>query len=125
MERKIEYNVFFWLVLLMFAAGYLNSSSMVLYSYSISHHTGNMTQVAINLYKDNLFQASSLIVIILFFFLGGVVSGFILYKHHMRFSKGFGTVLIADGALLFITNYLTRDIFIRCMTIAFYTAPSY
>ncbi len=119
MKIKLEHKIFFWLVLLMFTSGYLNSSSIILYSYSISHHTGNLTQIAISFYKDIPLQTVSLIGVVAAFFLGGVLSGFLFYEYDAGFSKKFGTLLIIDGILLFIIHYFIEDIFIRYTTISF------
>ncbi|NMA13150.1 MAG: DUF1275 domain-containing protein [Chloroflexi bacterium] len=119
MKVKYKYKVFLWLVSLMFVSGYLNSSSIVLYSYSISHHTGNMAQIAINFYINAPQEALRLLGVIAAYFLGGIVSGFLFYEHHVGFSKRFGAILIVDGILLIIIHYFVEDTFIKYMTISF------
>ena len=104
MKVKFEHKVFFWLVILMFTSGYLNSSSLILYSYSISYHTGNLTQIAISFYKDIPLQTVSLIGVVAAFFLGGILSGFYFMNYDADFPK-FGTLLIIDGIYFYYSLF--------------------
>ena len=119
MKVKYNYKVFLWLFSLMFVSGYLNSTSIILYSYSISHHTGNLAQIAINLHMNAPLEALRLLAIIASYFLGGIVSGFLFYKHHVGYSKRFGIILIADGILLILVYFFIGNIFARYLTISF------
>ncbi len=103
----------------MFASGFLNASTLVLYARASSHHTGNLTQLAIQLSNGNTIEVMSLLGIILAFFLGGLVSGLLFFGYHMGYSRRFGTKLILDGLILFALHFITEDARARAMVIAF------
>ena len=116
---KFKNRIFLWVFLLMFASGFLNASTLVLYARASSHHTGNLTQLAIQLSNGNTIEVMSLLGIILAFFLGGLVSGLIFFGYHMGYSRRFGTKLILDGLILFALHFITQDARVRTMVIAF------
>lgn len=119
MKLKYEQKIFVWLFLLIFTSGYLNAASLVIYTRAVSHHTGNITNLAIYLLTNRPDTALSLLVIMAAFFLGGVLSGFIFHEQPASSSKKFGIKLILDAAVLLLIHLLMKDLFMRYIIISF------
>ena len=67
-----------WIALLTFSAGFTNAEMTVGRYFSVSHHSGNLSQFAIAISQGS--PALLLLSLIFFFLVGSIVAGLIFYK---------------------------------------------
>lgn len=95
MANKKRLGLHIWIALLTFSAGFTNAEMTVGRHFSVSHHTGNLSQFAISLSlgKPVLFLAA----LIFFFFLGSTLAGVLFYKKIIGQSRIYGFTSIVHG----------------------------
>ena len=67
-----------WIYMLCFFGGFINTVSIVKFSYTVSHFTGHVSKVAINIGQGNLSEVFKILSIIIAFALGSTISGFLV-----------------------------------------------
>lgn len=92
-------------------AGMINVLAILNVSHqAISHMTGNVSYLVVDLLQQNWFNVSFLVGVIFFFMLGAFYSGFIIRDANLRFGRRYGAVLSLEAIFLlmswlFITHY--------------------
>ncbi|MDO5733352.1 MAG: YoaK family protein [Eubacteriales bacterium] len=94
-----------WAYTLTALSGYVNVSAILRFSRGVSHHTGNSSQLAIDLISGHL--SSELPAIILLYVTGAIISGLLFSDREFRPRRRYG-LLLASMALI----YLTFDLFL-------------
>jgi uncharacterized membrane protein YoaK (UPF0700 family) len=88
-------------------AGAVNAISIFGYDgTTVSHLTGLVSKVAINITEGSFEGVWEVLRVILLFFLGAVVSGFITGERAFYLHKRYGFIIIAIGVLIFIPYFL-------------------
>lgn len=117
MHRKLKIVVLLWLTFLTLTAGYTNGLSVCYLGTPLTHHTGNITNLAIILATGKTYAIMKVACAIFFFFLGCVIAGMFFYNKHIGFSKMFAYVTIIYSLLYIFTNMLFRnEIYLLCST---------
>ena len=78
------------------------------HSHAISHLSGTVTSLGIELAEQHYALARHAALIIVFFFLGSVLSGVIIRQSTLKAGRRYGVALMFEAALLFIAAYLLR-----------------
>ena len=92
-------------------AGMINVLAILNVSHqAISHMTGNVSYLVVDLLQQNWFNVLFLVGVIFFFMLGAFYSGFIIRDANLRFGRRYGAVLSLEAIFLlmswlFITHY--------------------
>lgn len=89
----------FYILILTIMAGYINTYTLVNYSYTTSHLTGNLSNLAINISQGNGEKFLVLFSIILIFCLGSFFTGLI-------FERGKNNLFIYSYVLVFFSLLL-------------------
>lgn len=101
---KYSYAFVVWTYCLILLAGAVNVYGIKQLGSTVSHHTGNFSQIAIYSYEKQIpFQ---FIVVILSFFLGSVTSGIVLAHKTTEGKKAYDKILISGGIALCMMEVL-------------------
>lgn len=104
MDRKL---LLVWMCILTMLAGAVNAISIFGYDgTTVSHLTGLVSKVAINITEGSLEGVWEVLRVILLFFLGAIVSGFITGERAFYLHKRYGFIIIAIGVLILIPYFL-------------------
>lgn len=104
-SKQLNIKILSWLTFLMFTSGYTNCISIFYLGIPLSHHTGNLTNIAIDISAGSK-DVFLVIGAISSFFISGVISGATFYKKHVGFSRIFGVMAIVQSIIYIILNYL-------------------
>ncbi len=104
MDRKL---LLIWMCILTCLAGAVNAISIFGYDgTTVSHLTGLVSKVAINITEGGFEGVWDVLRVILLFFVGAIVSGFITGERAFYLHKRYGFIIIAIGVLIFIPYFL-------------------
>lgn len=105
MNRRI---LLLWMCLLTTLAGAINAISIFGYDgTTVSHLTGLVSKVAVNITNGSFEGVWSVLRIILLFFIGAIASGFITGERAFYLHKRYGFIIITIGVLLIIPYFLS------------------
>lgn len=91
-------------------AGCINSVGFLgVYHQAITHLTGTVSILSIELASANYLLAGRASAVVLFFFLGAFLSGFIIRQNTVGIGRRYGVVLAIEAALLFGAVYFLRN----------------
>ena len=100
MDKKV---LLLWMCILTCLAGAVNAISIFGYdSTTVSHLTGLVSKVAINLSKGDFSGTWDVLRVILAFFLGAIVSGFVTGERAFYLHKRYGFVILSIGVLIIV-----------------------
>jgi uncharacterized membrane protein YoaK (UPF0700 family) len=97
---KIHKWVLAGAIFLSFSAGYINAIG-VSHLTPITHVTGSVSQVAINLESGQIGHALHFAALIFTFFVGCVVSGFMVQDSVLKLGRRYGVVFLLEAISLF------------------------
>lgn len=104
MSKKL---LLLWMCLLTCMAGAVNAISIFGYDgTTVSHLTGLVSKVAINITEGDLTGIWEVLRIIVLFFLGAVISGFVTGERAFYLYKSYGFIILSIGLLIFIPYFL-------------------
>ena len=104
MDKK---TLLLWMCILTALAGVINAISIFGYdSTTVSHVTGLVSKVSINLAQGNFTGFWEVLRVILAFFIGAILSGFITGERAFYLHKRYGFIIIAIGVLVIIPYFL-------------------
>ncbi|MEL3900490.1 MAG: YoaK family protein [Treponema phagedenis] len=95
-----------WIEGLTFLSGFLNTALIQIYAVSVSHHTGNMTRLALSLGSFDFHSARFLFLSVLCFFAGSFVAGFLFYDRVFHLQKTYGLFLIGFSVVFLSLFFL-------------------
>ncbi|MCC7431582.1 DUF1275 domain-containing protein [bacterium] len=106
MQRDKNYK---WIVLggtiLAINAGFINSVSFLgMYHQAVSHTTGNVTRLGIELANLNK-QVLVLFFMLLSFLFGSIVSGLIISGNSLKLGRRYGIALMVEAFFLFLSIF--------------------
>ncbi|NLA82734.1 MAG: DUF1275 domain-containing protein, partial [Clostridiaceae bacterium] len=93
-----------WVALLTFSAGFTNAVTTLGAGLAVSHHTGNLAQLALALLKGQVSLIASLAGLILFFFLGSVLAGIFFYQKPAGQTRVYGLFSIIQGGITILAS---------------------
>ena len=104
MDKKL---LLVWMCILTGLAGAVNAISIFGYDgTTVSHLTGLVSKVAINITKGSLDGVWEVLRIILLFFAGAVVSGIVTGERAFYLHKRYGFIIISVGLLLIVPYFI-------------------
>lgn len=96
--------------LLALNAGMINVLALLYVTrQTISHMTGNVSFLVLELLQKNWSNAIFLLAVIFFFMLGAFYSGFIIRDSNLRFGRRYGAVLSLEALFLLISWFFIGD----------------
>jgi len=95
--------------LLSFIAGFVNTISLGYFQVPISHMTGAVTRLSIDLATLNFSEFIQLSYIFFGFLLGAVVTGFLVGGDKIRLSIEYTQILLLESFVLFISFFLFKS----------------
>ncbi len=105
MDKK---TLLLWMCILTALAGVINAISIFGYNgTTVSHLTGLVSKVAINLSNGDFTGLWEVLRVILAFFAGAVLSGFITGERAFYLKKRYGFIIITIGILIIIPYFLS------------------
>ena len=87
----------------------MNAVSLLLFSVTNSHHTGNLTQSMILLLEGNFEKVTHLLLILLAFFLGSLVSGCLFPDQVFKLSRCYGYIQVVFSLAIAIGSLVIRN----------------
>ena len=104
MDKKI---LLIWMCILTCLAGAVNAISIFGYDgTTVSHLTGLVSKVAINLSNGDFSGFWEVLRVILLFFVGAILSGFITGERAFNLNKRYGFIILSIGVLIIIPYFL-------------------
>ncbi|MCR4898624.1 MAG: DUF1275 domain-containing protein [Acholeplasmatales bacterium] len=104
MDKKV---LLLWMCILTCLAGAINAIAIFGYDgTTVSHITGLVSKVAINLSNGDFSGLWDVLRIILAFFLGAIISGFVTGERAFYLHKRYGFIIIAIGVLIVVPYFL-------------------
>ena len=105
MDKK---TLLLWMCILTALAGVINAISIFGYNgTTVSHLTGLVSKVAINLSNGDFTGLWEVLRVILAFFAGAVLSGFITGERAFYLKKRYGFIIVTIGVLIIIPYFLS------------------
>ena len=96
-----------WMCILTCLAGAVNAISIFGYNgTTVSHLTGLVSKVAINITNGSLDGVWEVLRVILLFFLGAIISGFVTGERAFYLHKRYGFIILSVGILSIIPYFL-------------------
>ncbi len=99
MDKKNQNPVLIWLTIMTFSAGYMNAVALLGLTFTVSHHTGNVSQFAIAIWSGKLELALVYLAAIAFFFVGATSAGCLFFHCEIGKSKRYGFLMVVLGLL--------------------------
>ncbi len=81
-------------------AGFTNSAALQLGSLAVSHLTGSITRVSVELAEGDTRTMVPFTVVLLAFFFGAVLSGAVVSQKELGFGRRYGALLVLEAGLL-------------------------
>lgn len=104
MDKKV---LLLWMCILTFLAGAINAIAIFGYDgTTVSHITGLVSKVAINLSEGEAHGLWEVLRIVLVFFIGAVISGIITGERAFYLHKRYGIIILSIGILIIIPYFL-------------------
>ena len=105
MDKKV---LLLWMCILTLLAGAINAIAIFGYDgTTVSHLTGLISKVAINLSKGSFEGFWEVFRIILLFFVGAIVSGFVSGERAFYLNKRYGFIILTIGLLMLLPFFLS------------------
>lgn len=98
-----------WIYMLCFLGGFINVVSVVKYSYTISHFTGNVSKTAIKIASGHFLDVVTMVLIMVFFMLGSTVSGILVEGREFNLKKRYGYSMFLLGIGLLLVYFLAGN----------------
>lgn len=99
-----KHKYLFWVFLIKFLSGSLNVYGIKVLGSTVSHHTGNITWIAIKILEEAF--PLKLILVVFSFFLGSCISGMIFCNRKNHPKKPYDISLIFGGLVLIALDFL-------------------
>lgn len=98
-----------WIYMLCFLGGFINTVSIVKYSYTVSHFTGHISKTAINIGEGNFSEVFKILSIIIAFILGSTISGYLVDGREFNLRRRYGYSMLILGMGLLILYFSVKD----------------
>jgi len=107
--EKMNKNILIWSTVLCFLSGALNTLGLVEFNGGVTHITGSLSKLSIEIVNENVININYLTRLILCFFLGSVISGVVIGKREFSLKKRYGMVIVGIGLTLGISYKILSD----------------
>lgn len=106
MERRKSQGVLVWLGLLTFSAGFSNAVTSLGAGMAVSHHTGNLTQLALAILAGDVSLVLLYLALLLAFFLGSILAGFFFFDRPVGRALEYGLFSFLQAAVILMAAWL-------------------
>lgn len=89
-----------WIYGLTVLGGFFNAGAILLHARPASHHTGNLSGLALALFDAEIPLVKELLAVMLAYIAGAAVSGFLFHNRKFKPSSRYGILLLLMGVLL-------------------------
>ena len=96
-----------WIAFLTFLSGFINVGASLIFSLPISHHTGNISHLALSIANKNITEVFMVASAILAFFAGAFISGLLFHQRKFGLKKRYG-ILLMGLAMIFLSLTLFK-----------------
>ncbi len=96
---KIKWAFVIWLCLLCATSGLINVSALCLYDAKVTHHTGNLSVLAMEFWERDSARAGFICALIFAFFAGSFVCGLLFRDRQFKVGRRYGVVLLILGTV--------------------------
>ena len=96
-----------WIAFLTFLSGFINVGAIRSFSLPVSHHTGNVSHLALSIAHKNIAEVCIITSAILAFFAGAFVSGLLFHQRKFGLKKRYG-ILLMGLAMIFLSLALLK-----------------
>lgn len=96
-----------WIAFLTFLSGFINVGAIRSFSLPVSHHTGNVSHLALSIAHKNIAEVCIITSAILAFFAGAFVSGLLFHQRKFGLKKRYG-ILLMGLAMIFLSLALFK-----------------
>ena len=96
-----------WIAFLTFLSGFINVGAIRIFSLPISHHTGNISHLALSIVHKNITEVFIIGSAILAFFAGAFISGLLFHQRKFGLKKRYG-ILLMGLAMIFLSLALFK-----------------
>lgn len=98
-----------WIFFLTFLSGALNVLGILALGDSISHFTGNLSKMAIQIQGGDISQALHLFSLLCSYFIGCVLSGLFIREREFSLRRRYGASLLAMSLCLLTSYFFMRE----------------
>lgn len=100
-----------WIAFLTFLSGFINVGAIRSFSLPVSHHTGNVSHLALSIANKNITEVFIIASAILAFFAGAFISGLLFHQRKFGLKKRYGILLMGlAGIFLSLALFKTPQI---------------
>ena len=96
-----------WIAFLTFLSGFINVGAIRSFSLPVSHHTGNVSHLALSIAHKNIAEVCIITSAILAFFAGAFFSGLLFHQRKFGLKKRYG-ILLMGLAMIFLSLALFK-----------------
>jgi putative membrane protein len=96
-----------WIAFLTFLSGFINVGAIRSFSLPVSHHTGNVSHLALSIVHKNIAEVCIITSAILAFFAGAFISGLLFHQRKFGLKKRYG-ILLMGLAMIFLSLALFK-----------------
>ena len=96
-----------WIAFLTFLSGFINVGAIRSFSLPVSHHTGNVSHLALSIVHKNITEVFIIASAILAFFAGAFISGLLFHQRKFGLKKRYG-ILLMGLAMIFLSLALLK-----------------
>lgn len=112
MNKRYNFILTILIHLLTFIAGFLNGIFFITAGTAVSHHTGNITRIALNLSKGAVAEAVAFLSLVLAFYGGACISGMLFHKNDCGFLKRYGLLLLVFAMVFLAVAVISPPLYI-------------
>ncbi|MGL4292670.1 MAG: YoaK family protein [Bacteroidales bacterium] len=106
-KKQSDYPIRFWFYSICFLSAFINISGLLEFSYSLSHYTGNLIDVARILFTKSQHESLAILALLATCFVtGGITGGYINRQQSFAFEPKYGKTQLILG-LFMILIYFT------------------
>lgn len=95
--------------MLCFLGGFINTVSIAKYSYTVSHFTGHVSKIAINIGEAHFLEVFKILSIIIAFVIGSTISGFLVDGREFNLKRRYGFSMLILGLGLLLLYLTVKD----------------
>ena len=108
-----------WIAFLTFLSGFINVGAIRSFSLPVSHHTGNVSHLALSIANKNIAEVFIIASAILAFFAGAFVSGLLFHQRKFGLKKRYGILLMGLAGIFLSLALLKTPQILKVSALSF------
>ncbi|MCI6272812.1 MAG: DUF1275 domain-containing protein [Erysipelotrichaceae bacterium] len=106
MNKKFLFLIYALCIL----AGFLNISTILIFSVNSSHYTGNITKLVLNFYNHKYEMFFYILGSFITFMFGGIICGILFHEKQFKSMKRYGLLLVILGSVYMLILFFKNSI---------------